>query len=188
MCNCVEGFELAADGTTCMDVDECGYTEFLCQHRCVNTPGSFSCVCPPGYYVFEDERSCEANPVGLFSFGSQCMCSADNHECRDKPFTILYRHMDLSSGRTVPASIFQMQATTRYPGAFYIFKVKSGDGDRVFYMRQTSNVSATLVLSRPVTGPQTLVLDLEMTTVNNVINFRGSSIIRLTIFVSEHPF
>lgn len=55
-------------------------------------------------------------------------------------------------------------------------------------LQQTSNVSATLVLSRPIKGPKELVLDLEMVTVNNVINFRGSSIIRLTIFVSEHPF
>lgn len=57
-----------------------------------------------------------------------------------------------------------------------------------FISQQTSNVSATLVLSRPIKGPREVVLDLEMVTVNNVINFRGSSIIRLTIFVSEHPF
>lgn len=55
-------------------------------------------------------------------------------------------------------------------------------------LQQTSNVSATLVLSRPIRGPREVVLDLEMVTVNNVINFRGSSIIRLTIFVSAHPF
>lgn len=66
---------------------------------------------------------------------SQCMCSAENPACRDKPFTILYRHMDLSSGRSVPADIFQMQATTRYPGAFYIFQIKSGNDGREFYMR-----------------------------------------------------
>lgn len=42
-----------------VDLDECSFSEFLCQHRCVNTPGSFSCVCPLGYYVFEDGRSCE---------------------------------------------------------------------------------------------------------------------------------
>lgn len=66
---------------------------------------------------------------------SQCMCSAENPACRDKPFTILYRHMDLSSGRSVPADIFQMQATTRYPGAFYIFQIKSGNEGREFYMR-----------------------------------------------------
>lgn len=41
------------------DLDECSFSEFLCQHRCVNTPGSFSCICPPGYYVYEDGRSCE---------------------------------------------------------------------------------------------------------------------------------
>lgn len=55
-------------------------------------------------------------------------------------------------------------------------------------LQQTSNVSATLVLSRPIRGPRQVVLDLEMVTINNVINFRGSSIIRLTIFVSAHPF
>ena len=42
-----------------VDLDECSFSEFLCQHRCVNTPGSFSCLCPLGYYVFEDGRSCE---------------------------------------------------------------------------------------------------------------------------------
>lgn len=63
------------------------------------------------------------------------MCSAENPVCRDRPFTILYRHMDLSSGRSVPADIFQMQATTRYPGAFYIFQIKSGNEGREFYMR-----------------------------------------------------
>lgn len=58
----------------------------------------------------------------------------------------------------------------------------------LLFLQQTSNVSATLVLTRPIKGPKEVVLDLEMVTVNNVINFRGSSIIRLTIFVSEHPF
>lgn len=58
----------------------------------------------------------------------------------------------------------------------------------LFILQQTSNVSATLVLARPVKGPKHVVLDLEMVTVNNVINFRGSSIIRLKIYVSEHPF
>lgn len=60
-----------------LDVDECGYTEFLCQHRCVNTPGSFSCVCPPGYYVFEDERSCEGSdklPQNTNYRNTTCVC------------------------------------------------------------------------------------------------------------------
>uniref|UniRef100_A0A8C6TTD1 Fibulin 5 n=1 Tax=Neogobius melanostomus TaxID=47308 RepID=A0A8C6TTD1_9GOBI len=161
MCNCDEGFELAADGTTCIDLDECSFSEFLCQNRCVNTPGSFTCICPPGYYVFEDGRSCEDlnecetgnntctaaqvcfNFQGSYTCLNPLQCPppyievSDNGEplCRNQPFTILYRHMDMSSGRTVPADIFQMQATTRYPGAFYIFQIKSGNEGREFYMR-----------------------------------------------------
>lgn len=43
--------------------------------------------------------------------------------------------MDMVSGRSVPSDIFQMQATTRYPGAYYIFQIKSGNEGREFYMR-----------------------------------------------------
>lgn len=178
-CICPPGYYVYEDSRSCEDINECETGNNTCTTAqvCFNFQGGYTCLDPlqcPLPYIEVSEN--------------QCMCSAENPACRDKPFTILYRHMDLSSGRSVPADIFQMQATTRYPGAFYIFQIKSGNDGREFYMRQTSNVSATLVLSRPITGPKTVVLDLEMVTVNNVINFRGSSIIRLTIFVSEHPF
>ncbi|XP_017573716.1 fibulin-5 [Pygocentrus nattereri] len=178
-CACPPGYYVFEDGRSCEDLNECDSGNNTCTTAqvCFNFQGGYTCldplICQPPYIEFSD---------------NQCMCPAENPACRDRPFTILYRHMDLSSGRSVPADIFQMQATTRYPGAFYIFQIKSGNEGREFYMRQTSNVSATLVLARPVRGPKTVVLDLEMVTVNNVINFRGSSIIRLTIFVSEHPF
>lgn len=178
-CICPPGYYLYEDGRSCEDFNECDTGNNTCTTAqvCFNFQGGYTCLdplkCDPPYIEFSD---------------NQCMCSAEILACRDRPFTILYRHMDLSSGRSVPADIFQMQATTRYPGAFYIFQVKSGNEGREFYMRQTSNVSATLVLSRPLKGPKDIVLDLEMVTVNNVINFRGSSIIRLTIYVSEHPF
>ncbi|XP_036811254.1 fibulin-5 isoform X1 [Oncorhynchus mykiss] len=179
-CHCPAGYYLYEDGRSCEDINECETGNNTCTTAqvCFNFQGGYTCLdllkCDPPYVELSD---------------NQCMCSAENPACRDRPFTILYRHMDLSSGRSVPADIFQMQATTRYPGAFYIFQIKGpGNEGREFYMRQTSNVSATLVLSRPIKGPRELVLDLEMVTVNNVINFRGSSIIRLTIYVSEHPY
>lgn len=178
-CVCPPGYYVFEDGRTCEDVNECESGNNTCTTAqvCFNFQGGYTCL---------DPLTCLPPYVELSE--NQCVCSAENPACRDRPFTILYRHMDLSSGRSVPADIFQMQATTRYPGAFYIFQIKSGNEGREFYMRQTSNVSATLVLARPIRGPKTIVLDLEMVTVNNVINFRGSSIIRLTIFVSEHPF
>ncbi|CAF96616.1 unnamed protein product [Tetraodon nigroviridis] len=178
-CICPPGYYVYEDNRNCEDINECDTGNNTCttEQVCFNFQGGYTCLnplqCPPPYIEVSD---------------NQCMCSVENPACRDKPFSILYRHMDLSSGRSVPADIFQMQATTRYPGAFYIFQIRSGNDGREFYMRQTSNLSATLVLSRPIRGPREVVLDLEMVTINNVINFRGSSIIRLTIFVSAHPF
>lgn len=58
--DCMQTFLLSSSAFT-TDLDECSFSEFLCQHRCVNAPGSFSCICPPGYYVYEDGRSCEGN-------------------------------------------------------------------------------------------------------------------------------
>lgn len=40
------------------DVDECSYSSYLCQFQCVNEPGRFSCVCPPGYQLL-GSRLCQ---------------------------------------------------------------------------------------------------------------------------------
>ena len=40
---------LNRDGRTCRDVDECLTRQHRCQHECVNTEGSYRCMCPPGY-------------------------------------------------------------------------------------------------------------------------------------------
>uniref|UniRef100_A0A8C6V9U6 Fibulin 5 n=1 Tax=Naja naja TaxID=35670 RepID=A0A8C6V9U6_NAJNA len=218
LCRCDPGYELETDGISCTDMDECSFSEFLCQHECINQPGSYYCFCPSGYVLVEDTRCQDVNEceVGNHTCNVQqtcfnvqggfkcldpvrcedpyirinenhCICPTENPNCRDQPFTILYRDMDVS-GRTVPADVFQMQATSRYPGAYYIFQIKSGNEGREFYMRQTGPISATLVMTRPLKGPRDLVLDLEMVTVNTVINFRGSSVIRLRIYVSQYPF
>lgn len=57
-----------------------------------------------------------------------------------------------------------------------------------FCPQQTGPISATLVMTRPIKGPRDIELDLEMVTVNTVVNFRGSSVIRLRIHVSQYPF
>ena len=45
------------------DMDECSFSEFLCQHECVNQPGTYFCSCPPGYILLEDNRSCQGKAV-----------------------------------------------------------------------------------------------------------------------------
>ena len=41
------------------DMDECSFSEFLCQHECVNQPGTYFCSCPAGYILLDDNRSCQ---------------------------------------------------------------------------------------------------------------------------------
>ncbi|KAJ8385313.1 hypothetical protein AAFF_G00190290 [Aldrovandia affinis] len=48
-----------ADNSVEEDVDECqGYAGQLCNHRCVNTWGSYECACFPGYVLLPDGHIC----------------------------------------------------------------------------------------------------------------------------------
>uniref|UniRef100_A0A8C1TUG2 EGF-like domain-containing protein n=1 Tax=Cyprinus carpio TaxID=7962 RepID=A0A8C1TUG2_CYPCA len=40
------------------NVDECETGLAACAHSCRNTPGSFSCICNPGYELGSDGRKC----------------------------------------------------------------------------------------------------------------------------------
>lgn len=51
-CKCWPGFHLKDDGKTCVDIDECS-TTLPCSQRCINTYGSFKCLCVDGYEPLE---------------------------------------------------------------------------------------------------------------------------------------
>uniref|UniRef100_A0A3P9HTY5 EGF-like domain-containing protein n=1 Tax=Oryzias latipes TaxID=8090 RepID=A0A3P9HTY5_ORYLA len=50
MCRCHPGFRLKDDGKTCVDIDECT-TVYPCTQRCINTHGSFHCLCVEGFQL-----------------------------------------------------------------------------------------------------------------------------------------
>jgi len=55
---------------SCLDVDECATKDRAgCSHECVNTQGSYECVCPPGYRVTDDQKTCQ----GLLLNQSTCL-------------------------------------------------------------------------------------------------------------------
>ncbi|XP_053395504.1 uncharacterized protein LOC123523715 isoform X3 [Mercenaria mercenaria] len=53
--NCPDGF--SQDGDKCIDINECEEESAFCEHNCVNTDGSFDCVCNHGYRSSSKNRS-----------------------------------------------------------------------------------------------------------------------------------
>ncbi|XP_038148915.1 EGF-containing fibulin-like extracellular matrix protein 1 isoform X1 [Cyprinodon tularosa] len=218
MCQCDHGYELAPDKVTCQDIDECSLSSYMCQFQCVNNPGSFTCECPPGYQLqgnrlCQDINECEmgthncqddemcwnyyghfrcyprnpCEPLYTLTSENRCICRSPT-ECQGLPPSIVYKYMSIPADRTVPADIFQIQATTVYTNTQNTFRIKSGNEGGHFFLRRSSNVSAMLVLTKPLTGPREYVVDLEMITHHLTMNFRSTSLLRLTIIVGAFPF
>ncbi|XP_038570652.1 EGF-containing fibulin-like extracellular matrix protein 1 [Micropterus salmoides] len=213
---CPIGFT-ADEFNFCRDLDECLQSSYICQWRCVNQPGSYSCVCPEGYQVqgthmCQDINECETGPnchedqVCWNYFGGyrcyprnpcqepyvqngegRCSCQSLS-ACRGLPPTIVYKYMSITSERSVPADIFQIQATSVFPNMHNTFRIKAGNEEGQFFLRRSSNVSAMLVMMRPLIGPREHVLDLEMVTQNSGLSYRSSSLLRLTIIVGPYAF
>lgn len=48
--------------TLILDIDECLQNGRICNNgRCINTDGSFHCVCNAGFHVTRDGKNCEGN-------------------------------------------------------------------------------------------------------------------------------
>ncbi|XP_063052733.1 fibulin-1 isoform X2 [Engraulis encrasicolus] len=58
--SCGRGYHLNAEGTRCVDVDECKQPEGVCaDHGCINLVGSYRCECKSGYVFNSLTRTCE---------------------------------------------------------------------------------------------------------------------------------
>ncbi|KAI1237378.1 Low-density lipoprotein receptor-related protein 1B [Lamprotornis superbus] len=76
-CKCWPGFLLKDDGKTCVDIDECS-SGFPCSQQCINTYGTYKCLCAEGYETQPD------NPNGCKSLSDEepFLILADHHEIR----------------------------------------------------------------------------------------------------------
>nr|XP_046206515.1 hemicentin-1-like [Oncorhynchus gorbuscha] len=82
------------DGT-CVDLDEC-LLRNPCQHECRNTIGGFLCLCPTGYQLLPNGRSCtdidECAVQGIQCGHNQmCFNTRGGYQCLDTPCPASYQ-------------------------------------------------------------------------------------------------
>ncbi|XP_036382492.1 hemicentin-1 [Megalops cyprinoides] len=81
--------------SVCVDIDEC-LQRNPCQHECRNTLGSFQCLCPPGYQLLPNGRSCkdidECTVQGIQCGPNQmCFNTRGGYQCLDTPCPASYQ-------------------------------------------------------------------------------------------------
>nr|XP_061831771.1 hemicentin-1-like isoform X1 [Nerophis lumbriciformis] len=84
---CQEGF-VSRDGR-CLDINECEVRD-ACQHECMNTPGSHRCLCPAGYNLMTNGKTCQDIDECLeqnIQCGANRMCfnMRGSFQCIDTP-------------------------------------------------------------------------------------------------------
>ncbi|XP_038613568.1 hemicentin-1 [Tachyglossus aculeatus] len=85
--NCPGGYETRND--TCVDIDECENRD-ACQHECKNTFGGYQCICPPGYILMPNGKTCQDIDECLeqnIHCGPNRMCfnMRGSYQCIDTP-------------------------------------------------------------------------------------------------------
>lgn len=68
ICSCRDGFKLAPNKKSCVDIDECKASD-PCSQKCSNVNGTFTCSCSSGFMLGTDGRFCNAlGPPAIFYY------------------------------------------------------------------------------------------------------------------------
>ncbi|XP_074654070.1 hemicentin-1-like [Tubulanus polymorphus] len=99
---CITGYYLKHG--ECIDYDECQQKQ-LCQHECVNIPGSYQCMCPQGYRLSDNKRTCtdidECTEMQIdCGPNSRCFNRRGDFECIDVSCPLGYEK-DINTGHCV---------------------------------------------------------------------------------------
>ncbi|XP_054619915.1 fibulin-7-like [Dunckerocampus dactyliophorus] len=182
-CSCPAGYELAADGRSCTDVDECDDRKHNCsgEEMCINTHGGFRCVtvaCPRGNnatYIKTSPTRCERNP-----------CMLGDRACTQAPNSVSFHFLSVVSNMSAPRVLFRVSAA-RVLGDTLRFGLAGGRGRSHFSVQRSGRQTGTLLLVTPVLGPATLEAEVEMSELERH-TLLGRYLTKVTLFVSPYPF
>ncbi|KAM3919289.1 fibulin-7-like isoform 1-T2 [Leptodactylus fuscus] len=183
-CVCPQGYLLDSQQNSCKDVDECVSNHSACSggEQCVNHYGGFTCVrpeCPKPKmnvtYVKVSSHQCERTP-----------CSLGSSSCLDAPHSISFHYIPLQSHLSVPRVLFTMTAP-RSQGDSQRFTLIKGKGHRGLEVRQAGRHRGELLLTKSVSGPAELKVDVEMAEMSPQ-GLLGRHIFTVTLFVSQYMF
>ncbi|XP_075694375.1 fibulin-7-like isoform X2 [Rhinoderma darwinii] len=182
-CVCPRGYLLDSQQNSCKDVDECVADPSACPgEQCVNLYGGFNCVrpeCPKpklnATYVKISSHQCERTP-----------CPLGSSSCLEAPHSISFHYIPLQSQLPVPRVLFTMTAP-RSQGDSQRFTQTRGKGHRGLEVRQAGRHRGELLLTKSLSGPAELQVDVEMAEMSPQ-GLLGRHIFTVTLFVSRNTF
>ena len=137
-CKCPRGW--AGDGHLCHDINECNDGEAKCDHKCVNTPGSYKCECKNGFKLIGHgtclfENFCLKSPNG--GCEERCIPVPGRAKCTCSPGLII--------GGTIYIYIYICIYICLYFGSLFPFSFWNHHHDDAFLMAWAA-ITSLLVL------------------------------------------
>ncbi|MEQ2181758.1 hypothetical protein GOODEAATRI_014796, partial [Goodea atripinnis] len=152
-------------------VDEC-LLKKPCQHECRNTIGSFHCLCPPGYKLLPNGRSCKGG----------------------SPLLLQYKLLTLPSGiplnhNVVRLSAFSESGILQERTSFTILEQESVTGmvGRVFDIKDEAG-RGIIFTRRVLDRPGLVRLKVQATTISEQGRITYQSIFIIYISISAYPY
>ncbi|XP_039530535.1 fibulin-7-like [Pimephales promelas] len=182
-CQCPAGYRLGRDSRSCHDIDECVRASHNCSSEqvCVNTYGGHRCEsvdCPRFHnatYIKTSPLRCDRNP-----------CVQGDDSCLQAPVSINFHFMAVVSNMSAPTVLFRLSAA-RVLGDALRFGLLGKPGVQHFSVQRAGRHTGQLVLVKPVQGPATLEVDIQMREMERN-ELLGRYVTKVTLFVSPYSF
>uniref|UniRef100_A0A3Q2YR82 Hemicentin 1 n=1 Tax=Hippocampus comes TaxID=109280 RepID=A0A3Q2YR82_HIPCM len=215
-----QGPEACQDGFVYKDgrcsINECELRD-SCQHECMNAPGSHRCLCPAGYHLMTNGKTCQidecleqdiqcgANRMCFNMRGSyQCIdtpcppnyqrfclkdCPPNDLECALSPYALEYKLLSLPFGIAANQDLIRLVAYTQ-DGVMHprtTFLVVDEDVTLPFAIRD-ENLKGVLFTTRPLREPHTYRMKVRALSYNEDGGIEYQTTFIVYIAVSAYPY